>query len=226
MILKHKFNLSEEYISAAMVGINQTVIGLPFDSIKVWVQNNQQVWDRPFSNYYRGAIPEFCAGIASNCLVFPVHSYTLPYTNNSFISGAIAGVVVSPFVYTFRTCKIYQQMGYKLSIKTLLNIKGRGYFTAFCRESLGYSMYFGTYSYTRKYDFPVFISGAFAGIFNWGASYPIDTLMSRQIAQNISIRDAICIGNIYKGYSVCLFRSMIVNGCSFLVYESVRKLFE
>jgi hypothetical protein len=220
------FSIHEEYVSAAMVGINQTVIGLPFDSIKVWVQNNKRVWSRPLSNYYRGALPEFCAGVTANCLVFPIHSYTLPYTGNSFISGIIAGAIVSPVVYTFRFCKIYQQMNNKLSINSFITNKGRGYLTSLCRESLGMSMYFGTYHYMRKQELPIFISGAFAGLFNWGSSFPIDTITSRQIAQKISIQDAIRIGTLYRVYNICLLRSMIVNGCSFLVYESVRKLFE
>jgi hypothetical protein len=219
-------SIKKEYVSAFMVGVNQTIIGLPFDTVKVWMQNYQPVWGRPFTHYYKGALPEFTVAITANCMVFPIHSYTLPYTNNSFLSGAIAGMSISPLVYSFRVYKIYQQMSYNVSLDLLLRNKGRGYIPALGREMLGFSMYFGMYNYMRDHNLPVFLSGACAGLFNWGTSYPLDTIMSRQIAQNISIVDAFKHGNLYRGYGVCLLRSMIVNGCSFFVYETVRKLFE
>lgn len=219
-------SVKKEYFSAFMVGVNQTMIGLPFDTIKVWMQNHQPVWRRPLWHYYKGALPEFTVAITANCMVFPIHSYTLPYTSNSFLSGAIAGLSISPIVYAFRSYKIYQQMSYNVTADLLLKNRGRGYLPALGREMVGFSMYFGTYHYIREYDMPVFLSGALAGLFNWGISYPLDTIMSRQIAQDISIKEAIQSGGLYRGYGVCLLRSMIVNGCSFLVYETVRNLFE
>lgn len=219
-------SIKKEYVSAFMVGINQTLIGLPFDTIKVWLQNDQPIRNRPLTHYYKGALPEFTVAIAANCIVFPVHSYTLTYTNNSYVSGALSGLFISPLVYSFRSYKIYQQMSYNVTADLLIRNRGRGYIASLCRESVGFSMYFGTYSYMRKHELPIFLSGACAGLFNWGCSYPFDTIMSRQIAQKITIKDAFRMGNLYKGYGVCLLRSMVVNGCSFFVYETVRKLFE
>ena len=214
-----------EFAGAAAVGINQTLIGLPFDTTKVWLQNGRSIYGQPVKTFYRGALPELSASMLANGLVFPFHTFSLPYTNNSFISGGLAGACISPLVYSFRSYKIYQQMGYKLSWDLLLRNRGRGLFTAMCRESLGYAMYFGSYSILRDNDIPIFVSGALAGLCNWGTSYPIDTILSRQIAQKTSISGAFHFGSLYKGYGVCLLRSMIVNGCSFLVYETVKSIF-
>ena len=218
------FNLKES-VSSFMVGINQGVIGIPFDTMKVWMQNNQQVIGRPFRQYYRGFGPEFTNAIITNSIVFPIHAYSLPYTNNSFISGAFAGVSVSPLVYMFRFFKIFQQVNIPFSINTFLNYRGRGYLPTMMRESVGYSMYFGSYSYLKEQNVPTFIAGGLAGVCNWGTSFPFDTIMSRQIAQNITISDAIRYGSLYKGYGVCLIRSVCVNSFNFLVYENIKSLF-
>lgn len=212
----------KEFISSSMVGVTQTLIGLPFDTVKVWIQNNKPVVSKNIFDYYRGSRPEFCSAIISNCIVFPSYKYTLDYTNhNPFLSGGLAGIFNSFFVYPLRTSKIYKQMGMDLSLNQFLKLRGRGYFSTFFRESVGFSMYFGMYSYARNNDVPIFLSGALAGLFNWGVSYPFDTIGNRQIAQNISILNAVKIGNIYRGYGVCLLRSMVVNACNFLVYEKM-----
>ena len=215
----------KEFVSSSMVGITQTLIGLPFDTIKVWIQNNKPVVSRNIKDYYRGARPEFCSAIISNCIVFPSYSYTLDYTNyNSFFSGALAGVFNSFFIYPLRTSKIYKQMGLKLTFNDFIKLRGLGYVSTLLRESVGFSMYFGMYSYARNNDIPIFLSGALAGLFNWAVSYPFDTIGNRQIAQNTSILKAIKMGNIYRGYSVCLLRSMIVNSANFIVYEKMKSI--
>ena len=68
-------------------------------------------------------------------------------------------------------------------------------------------------------------------IFNWQPSfwasdkfsYPIDVIMSRQIAQNISISQAYKQGALWKGFSICAFRAVLVNSINFSIYEFVMK---
>ena len=52
------------------------------------------------------------------------------------------------------------------------------------------SVYFGSYHKARDNGYNSFISGGISGLANWTFSYPIDVIMSRQIAQNISISQA------------------------------------
>ena len=218
------FNLKEN-LSSIMVGINQSLIGIPFDTTKVWMQNNQQIFGRPLRQYYRGYRPEFTNAIITNNIVFPMHAYSLSYTNNSFISGGFAGLCASPIVYMFRFNKIFEQVDKPFSIHKFINYKGRGYISTMLRESIGYSMYFGSYSYLKDQNIPTFIAGGIAGLCNWGVSFPFDTIMTRQIAQNINVLKAIQLGPLYKGYGVCLVRSMCVNSFNFLVYENIKSLF-
>ncbi len=46
------------------------------------------------------------------------------------------------------------------------------------------------------------------------------------MAQNISIKDAIKIGNIWKGYPICATRAVIVNSINFWTYETVKGLLD
>ena len=45
------------------------------------------------------------------------------------------------------------------------------------------------------------------------------------MANNISIKKAINQGNLWKGYSACAMRAIIVNSASFYVYEKSKNLF-
>ena len=69
------------------------------------------------------------------------------------------------------------------------------------------------------------ISGGIAGLLNWTFTYPIDVIRTRQMANNISIKKAINQGNLWKGYSACAMRAIIVNSASFYVYEKSKNLF-
>ena len=124
------------------------------------------------------------------------------------------------FINTFKwsNSNIFFNLGYA----PLLNCNGL--FTTFCRESLGYSIYFSTYHYCKKYDIPTWISGGFAGVMNWSITYPIDVIKNRQLNYNCNIMDAYKIGNLYNGINFCLIRAMIVNSMIFTVYEKLNEV--
>ena len=67
------------------------------------------------------------------------------------------------------------------------------------------------------------VAGALAGLANWTMTYPFDIVKSRQIAQGLTIKEAINIGNLWKGYPVCATRAVIVNAVNFWTYETVKK---
>lgn len=208
-----------EFAGSICVGLNQTLIGLPFDTIKVWLQNKEPIKNKNFMSLYRGWKPELLNSLISNNIVFPIHAYTLKYTKNSFLSGFLGGVLATPFIFSFKTFKIKNQMKQKVNFKTLLNFQG--YTSTMLRESTGMAMYFGMYNYFKSKDYPIAIAGGLGGLFNWGCSYPFDIILSRQIAQNISFKEAVKQRNLFKGYGVCLLRSIIVNASSFFIFEKV-----
>jgi hypothetical protein len=86
--------------------------------------------------------------------------------------------------------------------------------------------YFGSYDYLRGQNLSPFTAGAAAGLLNWTLTYPIDVVRSRQIAQGVSMRDAIGLGHLWKGYTACAVRAVLVNGVSFWVYEKVKSMLD
>ena len=85
--------------------------------------------------------------------------------------------------------------------------------------------YFGSYYYFKDdCKLNPFFAGGLAGLSNWTLTYPLDVIRSRQVAQQIPMRLAIAQKNLWKGYSVCATRALIVNAANFWVYEKVKSL--
>ena len=94
------------------------------------------------------------------------------------------------------------------------------------RESLAFASYFGSYDWLKTQQVPVLIAGGLAGLLNWTVTYPIDVIKSRQMAQNIGIREAYSQGQLWKGYSVCALRAILVNAAIFYTYETTKRLLD
>ena len=208
-----------DFFAGFCVGITQVAIGHPFDTAKVLLQNNRRWLGLPLSHYYKGWRFPLTSATFFNCTVFPMYERTLKYTDNSFVSGAISGLAVTPLVFSFDIGKIKQQTNQQIKLQDWVKTKGLTATTT--REVAAMSTYFGSYNYFKNKDLHPLIAGGLAGLSNWTMTYPIDAIRSRQIAQNITIREAIKQGNLWKGYSVCAVRAVIVNAANFYVYELV-----
>jgi hypothetical protein len=187
-----------DFIAAACVGVGQVSVGYPFDTTKVLIQNNRKWFRLPIRDYYRGWRFPLMSAIILNCITFPTVERTKPYTKNSFVSGALAGILISPIVFCFDVGKIKNQTHQSISFKTILNTKGR--YSTFVRETLASTLYFGSYFTCRDHGFNPLISGGIAGLCNWTITYPIDVVKSRQISQNITMVKALKMGNLWKGF--------------------------
>jgi hypothetical protein len=210
-----------DFIAAACVGVAQISIGHPFDTTKILMQNNRKWFGLPFRNYYRGWRFPLCSAVILNSITFPTVERTKLYTHNSFLSGCIAGIAITPIVFCFDVGKIRQQTKQSVTIKTILNTRGR--YSTFARETLASSVYFGSYFTCRDFGWHPLLSGGIAGLCNWTLTYPIDVIKSRQMAQNLTIKQALNMGNLWRGYPICATRAVIVNAIDFWVYESVKK---
>jgi len=78
----------------------------------------------------------------------------------------------------------------------------------------------------REKDFNFLTSGGVAGLANWTLTYPIEVVKNRQLAQNISIRQALSQKNLLKGYPICATRATLVNAVNFWTYETVKNFVE
>ena len=213
-----------DFFSSIFVGIAQTVVGHPFDTLKVLYQNKSTINNITIRNLYRGwKFPMFSASLF-NCTVFPVYERSYKYTKNHYVSGGLAGLVASPTIYSLDVGKIKKQVHQPLQLKDFY--KTKGLVTTIARDIPAMSFFFGMYNTCKNAGMDPIVAGGIAGFFRWTSIYPIDVIRTRQMARNISIRQALKERNLWKGYSVCAARSVIVNAVNFKVYETAKFLFD
>ena len=211
-----------DFIAASAAAITQVAIGHPFDTLKVLIQNNQNWRSLKPAQFYRGYRYPLFSDLVYNCTAFPVYMRSKKYTNSSLLSGFLAGACISPIVFLFDTGKILRQTNQKVSIEKIIKRKGK--LGTFYRETLAMTFYFSTYDFFKEKEYHSMLAGAAAGITNWSVSYPVDVMRNRQIAQNISLREAYKIGSLWKGYHVCAIRAILVNAGIFYTYDTVYNL--
>ena len=211
-----------DIFASACLGIVQTLIGHPFDTAKVLAQNNKKWMGLPFSHYYRGWRYPLLTGTTYNSITFPIYERSLHITQNGTLSGCLAGIIAAPAVFCFEVCTIYRQTGQTLQIHNI--IRSKGFTFTFLRETGAMSVFFGTYSYLKHKNLNTAISGGLAGLANWTLTYPIDVIKSRQIAQQLTIKQAFMFGNLWRGYPICAVRAVLINSINFSIYEFVREI--
>ena len=210
------------FISGSISGFSQIIVGHPIDTIKIWNQVNIK-HSYNFKNLYRGIKYPLISNIFITSGVFGVYNYLLNKTNNNFLSGFIAGSLVSPIINISDIYKIKFQNKVSISMPIY-----KGFHMTFLRESIACGIYFSSYCYFKKLfensldrNLNNLISGGLAGISSWTITYPIDTIKTRIQSSNISIIKAINQKKFFNGLNICLFRAFIVNSVGFYTYEYI-----
>ena len=217
-----------EYIKGGIIGISQTILGHPLDTLKIWKQNRQSItgniklMDRKGINtLFRGMSYPLLLSTGYNSFLFGFYTTLrkkeLSSFEAGFISGSFLGIVLNPFEYY----KIQRQIGNQCTLfqKPLCGLQ----YTAM-RESVACGLYFTTYEYfTEKIKLGSFISGGISGCISWFVTYPLDTVKTRY--QSNSNKNGIYYfmqGGLFKGLGFCLIRAFLVNGVSFTLYEFMK----
>ena len=203
---------------AFCAGVVQTLVGHPFDTAKVLIQNNQSWRGRPVRHFYRGAATPLASSILFNSIVFPTYHW-MNQRCNRWVSGAFAGLVVTPAVFLVENVKIILQMNQKVTAKRIITTNALPVTT--CREISAMAIYFGTYDTMREHGISTLVAGGLSGVANWGITYPLDVIRSRQVAQSITFQAALSQRYLYRGLSVTLLRAGIVNACIFYTFEAM-----
>lgn len=220
------------YYSGFIVGITQTAIGHPLDTMKVIYQNNPNADSKLMNirNLYRGWKFPLLASTTFNGSIFNMHDYfkskniRLGNNDNGFLAGSLAGLIISPYVYFINKGKVLQQTNRPITGSNILTKHGIGVNAT--KETLATGVYFSSYeTYKTNLGLPVFAAGGLAGLTMWTSIYPLDTLRTRQFANSIGFKEALKQGNLWKGYSVCATRSVVTNAFNFYVYELCNKYF-
>ena len=214
-----------EYITGGISGVFQSIVGHPFDTYKVMMQNNMLTLQTlKTTNPFRGIKYPLMSSAAICSMTFGIHNYCKKELGlRDSLSGFISGTIATPFVYFADYGKIKAQSGLPVIWKNLFINKGM--FSTFLRESIAFSAYFESYNYFKQNNYPIFIAGAFAGLTNWTLSYPFDVIRTRQVAYNITFADAYNKGNLWKGYIPCAIRAIKVNAVGFYVYDTLNDTF-
>lgn len=213
-----------EYITGGVSGIFQAMVGHPFDTYKVMMQNNK-LTVRTFkeTNPFRGIKYPMMSSIVVCSLTFGVHNYCKTQLSlRDGVSGFIAGTLATPLVYIADFGKIKAQMGLPVTWKYIF--RNKGLFSTFLRESIAFSAYFEAYNFFKSNDYPIMLSGALAGLCNWTLSYPTDVIRTRQVAYNFTFKEAFKIGKLWNGYLPCAVRAIKVNAVGFYVYDSLNDI--
>tara|TARA_B110000438_G_C15779798_1_gene635777 strand:+ start:62 stop:709 length:648 start_codon:yes stop_codon:yes gene_type:complete len=211
-----------DIIGGITVGIFQIIFGHPLDTIKVRIQNSQVWRGLNWKMYYNGYRYPCMSTLFYNALAFPIYERSLEYTDSHLLSGFLAGSITTPGIFLLDIGKIKEQTHNKIKLKDFTNTKG--FYSTFWRESISSAVYFGGYHYCKNsLEYSILLSGGIAGLLNWTITYPIDVIRTRQIAQNITIKQSINQRYLWKGYIPCAIRAVLVNSISFYIYEFVKK---
>jgi len=127
-----------------------------------------------------------------------------------------------------------------------LSAVNRGFMATLLRDSLGSLFYFSSYEYIKHSLTPegksgpnalgVVFAGGMAGVFNWLAALPVDTLKSklqvapegtykhgiRSVFAEVVKRDGFM--SLYRGFGPVMIRAFPANAACFLGYETAIKV--
>lgn len=217
-------NTNIEFYAGSVSGLVQNIIGHPFDTMKIYLQNQQILYTgstvkSAFFQYYKGVLYPTTLSVITNGMTFQINGflYNSLNINNHYVNGFFTGTITSPIVFAFDVGKIKRQMNQKLSWNSVFTTSG--FWMTCCRESLAVSIYLGSYYNMRDKDITPIVSGGTAGFLTWAFTYPIDVIKNRQTSRNITVRQAFCMGKLWRGFSLCATRGVLVNSIGFYVYE-------
>jgi solute carrier family 25 carnitine/acylcarnitine transporter 20/29 len=201
----------ETILAGSISGFAGVIICHPFDSIRTRLQASKNpstshviksvVQEYGIRGFYKGFIPPFVAQGVYKSVIFTVNNYVYQQSNNSFLSGMIAGAVNSMVVCPVELVRTRQILAVTSSssassVVQVLNdiIKSNGYRGLWStlgptviRDGPGLGFYFISFNYFKLSLSSVIpdyvdtiwtkvIAGMFAGISFWIWALPIDTI--------------------------------------------------
>ena len=178
-----------EFIAGAVSGFSQTVIGHPFDTIKIRYQSVDLYKNDKKKKYFSGILSPLISSIVTNSCIFGINNVMKKNHYNDLICGTVVGIAISPVVFFFDVIKNNKQV-YCRNVTFYDIINSKGLSTTFIREPIAFSIYFYTYNKAKNNGFNTLLSVGFGGFMNWLITYPLDVIRNRQIVFNITFKDA------------------------------------
>ena len=245
------------FFSSFIAGSFQTLFGHPLDTIKTRIQlknkNTICVTKKLFKNegllsLYKGATFPLLGGCLLNGILFSTEHQLLYICNQNhiysgFFSGIFSSLIMCPVELI--KCKfqnnVYnkknptnKKITNKLTFKNLYKSYHQKQFKLYnglpltlFRDSIGFSIYFGSYNYLQSKTYDPLLNGGIAGILSWIYSYPFDTIKTIQQTHDLSFKKAyqtIKFNQLIKGIHLVLIRSFIVNAGIFYSFENIKNI--
>ena len=208
------------FFAGSISGIAQTVVGHPFDTLKVLQQNNK-LKVNSLKNLYKGiSMPLIQTPLICGVSFFLNDSLNSYFTNEYYsglFSGFFSSFIICPFEYYKINSQIQKKIyfDFKSLKKSYSNIN-----YVILRETPALSIYFGLYNQCLNNNISSFSAGGIAGVSSWLFTYPLDTIKTRmQSGKTNSLRESLLMGNLFKGLQICLIRAFIVNSIGFYSYD-------
>ena len=182
--------MTNDFIAGCSSGIIQTVIGHPFDTLKVLMQTNKPHYKTPL-HYYKGVLFPLSFNIIFTGLTFDINKRLHSYTQSHYSSGFMTGTLLSPVIFYFDIGKINKQIN-PTGTLSWRNFKSMNGFTAtMMRESISTGVYMGLY-FNMEERYGPLVSGGSAGLGSWASTYPLDVIKTRQMKnKNLSFLEYI-----------------------------------
>ena len=233
------YKIINNYLTGGLYcSISSIVIGHPFDTYKVLLQNSKgrdkyNILKNIFNTKSKNNIISLYRGVSIPILIsIPLYSFGIFFYSETFKNtpkikykefyvGGLTGFVYSWFMSPVELIKINVQ-AYNLSpYKVFQNNKKnmlKGIIPTMIRDVPAYSIYFGSY-YNLKNFIPNFLAGGLSGVFMWLITYPLDNIKT-QVQLNRknghysitkSIKELHINKNFYRGMFPILIKSFCIN---------------
>ena len=174
------------FYSSFIAGSFQTFFGHPLDTIKTRIQlknktgtylTKELIKNEGILSLYKGATFPLFGGCLLNSILFSTEHQLLNICNqNHFYSGFVSGICSSLIMCPVELikCKFQNNMYNKLTFKNLYYSYQQkqfklynGLFLTLTRDSIGFSIYFGSYNYLQSKKNNPLINGGVAGMLSW-----------------------------------------------------------
>jgi solute carrier family 25 carnitine/acylcarnitine transporter 20/29 len=214
-----------EFLAGCSSGIVQSLIGHPIDTIKILQQNREAFYKNPL-HYYRGLSYPTAFNLLATGVTFDLNSRIKKLTGSHYSSGFITGGLIAPVIFLFDVGKIHHQMNPTKFLSWRKFLNPNGIWATLIRESVSNGFYMGIYFDMEERN-GALLSGGIAGLACWTVTYPIDVIKTRQMThaeQNLSFYNAYKMGGLWKGFTACAIRAVLVNAAGFWTYNKIKGL--
>lgn len=214
-----------EFVYGGIVGVAQTLVGHPFDTLKTRRQADPSS-KLHFRSLFRGVSFPMASTVLITSNNFGLASYVYQETGSWWWGGLAAGGVSALFMGPLELRKVKHQVGFPRELMGSVPLY-RGLGLTILRESPAHAVYFGVYHWLKDKGVHAFWGGAAAGLSSWTATYPFDVVKSRiQADPAMTLSKAWAQGQLWRGFSLAATRAVLVNGLVFWLYDVLHGLKE